>query len=436
MLITLKPMQENEVETFCTIQKEAFMPLYERYHDDNNPIHTTPERMMHWLHREGLDMYGIWLSTDAGEIPVGSISVKHLAPQRYYLTRLYVSTAYQNRGIASAAIEACEALYPDAISWSLDFPADLSVNRHVYEKAGYTDTGETRMINDRLTLAVYRKDVLRLETYKALNAYYSRYDEEGRLLSLHGQVEYHTTMSYLHRYLTPGAKILEVGAGTGRYSLALASEGYTVTAVELIPHNLAILREKITPEMDIVTYEGNALDLSFLASETYDMVLLLGPLYHLYNEEDKHTAIGEALRCTKPGGVLCCAYCMADATLFCYCFAKDGEDRYRIHDLLSRKMITFDDNGAFRLHSNPAELFALVTKGDIDGYLDHFGNMAERLHFVGTDMGTNYMRERIDTMDPETFRLYLAYHDSICERPDLVGASHHTLDIWRKKRYI
>ena len=55
-----------------------------------------------------------------------------------------------------------------------------------------------------------------------------------------------------------------------------------------------------------------------------------------------------------------------------------------------------------------------------------------RLHYVGTDMATNYMRSTIDEMDDELFALYLNYHFVICERSDMVGTSHHILDVFRK----
>ncbi|MBE6615518.1 MAG: class I SAM-dependent methyltransferase [Ruminococcaceae bacterium] len=307
----------------------------------------------------------------------------------------------------------------------------MEPNRRTYVKAGYHNTGETRKINDLLTLALYTKETApqQAETYDALNAYYSRYDEEGRLLSRHGQVEYRTTMRYIHRYLTPGTKILEIGAGTGRYSLALAAEGYDVTAVELIPYNLAKLREKITPKMSVTTFEGNAISLPFLPDDTYDMVLLLGPMYHLYTEEEKITALSEALRLAKSGGILGIAYCMADPTVLQYCFQQDENGAYRIHDLMARGLVDRD----FRLYSTPAELFELIRKEDADRLFAHFADQAERLHFVGTDMFARYIKDSLDTMDEETFRLYLAYHDKVCEQADLVGASHHTLDIWRKK---
>ncbi len=71
-----------------------------------------------------------------------------------------------------------------------------------------------------------------------LEQYYSNYDEEGRLLSRHGQVEYLTTMKYIHDAFDSDKtkRILEVGTGTGRYSVTLAREGYQVDALELTEH--------------------------------------------------------------------------------------------------------------------------------------------------------------------------------------------------------
>ena len=77
-----------------------------------------------------------------------------------------------------------------------------------------------------------------------VNAIYNAYDEDARLTkSRNGQLESITTMRYIHALLPEGAKVLEVGAGTGRYSVALAREGYDVSAVELVERNLETLRE-------------------------------------------------------------------------------------------------------------------------------------------------------------------------------------------------
>ena len=122
-----------------------------------------------------------------------------------------------------------------------------------------------------------------------LEDYYNSYDEDGRLLSRHGQVEYLTTMKYIRECLSGLSEpnILEVGAGTGRYSVTLAKQGLRVTAVELVPHNLELLTAKLDGSEPIRAMQGNALDLSFLPDGAFDLTLLLGPMYHLYSREDK-----------------------------------------------------------------------------------------------------------------------------------------------------
>ena len=119
--------------------------------------------------------------------------------------------------------------------------------------------------------------------------YYNSYDEEGRLLTQHGKVEFLTTMKYINECLDGMAepKILEVGAGTGRYSVTLAKKGYNVTAVELVEHNLSKLKSKLDGSENITAVQGNALDLSAFGDNTFDLTMVLGPMYHLYRNITK-----------------------------------------------------------------------------------------------------------------------------------------------------
>ena len=126
-----------------------------------------------------------------------------------------------------------------------------------------------------------------METFKALTAYYSGYDEDNRLISKHGMVEFLTTMRYIEKYLRPGMRILEIGAATGRYSHALAQQGYRVDAVELIQHNIDIFREKTQPGETVSIVQGNAKNLHMFGADTFDITLLLGPMYHLFGQDDK-----------------------------------------------------------------------------------------------------------------------------------------------------
>ena len=261
-----------------------------------------------------------------------------------------------------------------------------------------------------------------METLELLTQFYENYDEEGRLLSRHGSVEFLTTMRYIDRYLRPGMRILEVGAATGRYSHTLARRGFRVDAVELVQHNVDIFNSLTQPGEEITIRQGDARDLSCFADETYDMVLLLGPMYHLFTEEDQRKALSESLRVMKRGGVLFAAYCGNDATMVNYCFGREMLKLEHYQRLV--------DMETFKAIADPAETFVLYRREDVEALMNGFS--VTRLHFVGSDMFTNYMREAVDNMDDEFFSLFLRYHFATCERSDLVGASHHFLDICRK----
>jgi len=256
-----------------------------------------------------------------------------------------------------------------------------------------------------------------------LDEYYNHYDEEGRLLSRHGQVEYLTTMKYIRESLAgvSDPTILEIGAGTGRYSVTLAKQGFRVTAVELVAHNLDVLRSKLSGTEPITALQGNALELSFLPDDAFELTMLLGPMYHLYTRADKLRALREALRVTKPGGKLLVAYCMNEPTIIQYVFGKQ-----KLREVLDAGLLTPD----WHCVSEPKEVFEQVRTEDIaslDAELP-----ARRLKLVAADGATNYKRDMIDAMDDESFALWMDYHFATCERQDLIGASNHTLDILQK----
>lgn len=262
-----------------------------------------------------------------------------------------------------------------------------------------------------------------MRTEDFLTSYYENYDEEGRLLSKHGSVEYVTTMKYIEKYLQPGMRIMEIGAATGRYSHALARKGYQVDAVELVEHNIEIFKQNTLDGENITITQGNAVDLSAFESDTYDITLLLGPMYHLFTEEEKQKALSEAIRITKKGGIIFTAYCMGDASILSYGF-RGGQ----IHSLVEKCML---DTETFNTFSKPWDLFELYRKEDIDALRNHF--KVTQLHFVASDGYTNHIREIINQMDDATYELFVKYHLATCERQDMIGYSHHTLDIFRKE---
>ena len=263
-----------------------------------------------------------------------------------------------------------------------------------------------------------------METNQYIIDFYNHYDEDNRLVLKHGTVEFLTTMHYIEKYIKPGDRVLEIGAGTGRYSHTLARQGYRVDAVELVERNIEVFRKNTLPNEKITIVQGNALHLSAFSDNQYDITLLLGPLYHLYNKRDKQQALQEAIRVTKPGGIIFAAYVISDG-----CLLDEGFNRGNISvaDYIKDGLL---DPETFAANSEPKDLFELVRKEDIDDLMVVFPTT--RLHYVAADGCALFMREAIDAMDDETFKLYLKYHFATCEREDLLGVTSHAIDIFRK----
>lgn len=264
-----------------------------------------------------------------------------------------------------------------------------------------------------------------MDREKNLIEYYNKFSEEKRLTRRHGRVEYLISMEYIHRYLEKvkvgygiapqQVKILDVGAGTGRYSIALADEGYDVTAVELVRYNLGMLKKK---NSTVKAYQGNALDLSRFEDESFDLTLVFGPMYHLFAFEDKVRALSEARRVTKTGGYLFVAYCMNEYGVLLYGF-RDGHAR----ECFADGRLTKD----FQCRPSPEDLYSYVRTEEIA--LINEAASLQRVQIIAPDGPANYMRRDLRHMDEETFELFVQYQLSVCERPDLMGASAHTVDI-------
>ena len=252
--------------------------------------------------------------------------------------------------------------------------------------------------------------------------FYNRIDEDSRLLSKHGQIEFLTTVKYIEKYLKDDMKIIEIGAATGRYSHYFAQKGFEVDAVELIEHNIEIFKAKTMPDEKVSIRQGNAVNLSEYPDESYDVTLLLGPMYHLYTVGEQKKALSEAIRITKPDGYIFVAYCMLEPSMFC-CFKNN-----RIDKLIEDGEF---DPVTLEAYFPPHGIFKVYSKNEIFDLTKSFG--VERLHFVATDGYTCHMKESVDQMDDETYDLYLRYHFKTCERQDLIGISHHTLDVLRKE---
>lgn len=250
-----------------------------------------------------------------------------------------------------------------------------------------------------------------------IEKHYNKHPEDLRLLRRHGIVEFETTMHHLRRFLKPGMQLLDIGAGTGRYTSALMAEGYDVKAVELVKRNIQVFLDR-EPTADVV--QGDARNMPFIPTASADVTLLLGPLYHLIGDEEKLKALTEAKRVTKPDGLIFVAYLMNEYSILSYCFDED-----RIGGLLEKGVVDRE----FHIKAEADELYDYVRIDDINR-LDAAAGL-ERVTIFSPDGAADYMRTRLNRMSDESFSLFIEYQKIVSERSDLIGAGSHVVDVVR-----
>lgn len=261
-----------------------------------------------------------------------------------------------------------------------------------------------------------------------IEEYYNKFHEDHRLTTRHGIVEFTVTMNIIEKIIkqtlpetkNQNIKIADIGAGTGRYSIELCHRNYDVTAVELVKHNLEILRSK---HENIKTWQGDARNLSFLDDNTFDITLLFGPLYHLHGEENKLKAFSEAKRITKKDGIIFVAYLLNDYSLIQYCFKE-----HHWKEVQEKNALT--DN--FHLISTEEDLYDYVRLEDIEK-LNKSANL-ERIKIIAPDGPADYMRRELNEMSQDEFEAFINFQCKNCERVETLGASSHLVDILLNKK--
>ena len=256
-----------------------------------------------------------------------------------------------------------------------------------------------------------------------INSFYDGYREDVRLeKSRHGQLEYFTTMHYINKMTAANSSVLEIGAGTGRYSIALAKKGYNVTAVELADKNLEILKKNAKEINNLHCYQGDALDLSRFEDNCFDLTLVLGPMYHLYTKEDMLKALNEALRVTKPEGIIMTAFLSIHAIM---------HDDYLQGNFVEGLKENFTED--FKVKHFTEQLFTGF-------YIDEFEALFDTLHIKHiTTIATDGILELAEmtknfAMSDEDFELFTKYHLHNCERREYLGSSSHLLHICQKEQ--
>ncbi len=249
-----------------------------------------------------------------------------------------------------------------------------------------------------------------------LEKYYNKFNEEKRLNSRHGIVEFTITTMYIESVINgrKNLKIADIGAGTGKYSAYFADLGHEVTAVEPVKKNLSQIQTK---NKNIKCLLGYA-DKIKMPDNYFDITLLFGPMYHLMSHEEKMKAVCEAKRITKKGGYILVMYLTNEYAFITYAI-KEGN----LRKCLDSKMIDKD----FNTITTIKDLYSYVRIDEIDKIKEE--SKLKREKIIAVDGPTDYIRQYVNKLSEEDFEVYIEYIKSIAERPELLGASSHILDI-------
>ena len=271
--------------------------------------------------------------------------------------------------------------------------------------------GEKQMMTDRI---------------REVEQFYDEQYEEWERLAWH-LPEFEVTKRYMLKYITGNKKVLDIGGGPGRYSIFLAQQGHEVTLLDLSGKNIrqAINHaEEAGVHLDSCIH-GNALWLHeyLYKEEQFDVVLLMGPLYHLLREEDRMQALQEAMRMLKPGGIMIAAFISAYAPIQDYAVElSDYGDIDHVLNYLKDGRNHADDTGFTTAYFS--------TREEAKGLMESAG--LEELVFAGVEnilCGKERMLHALSEEQKEKW-LELAWRLSADEK--LLGMSQHFLYIGRK----
>ncbi|MBQ7429699.1 MAG: class I SAM-dependent methyltransferase [Butyrivibrio sp.] len=255
--------------------------------------------------------------------------------------------------------------------------------------------------------------------------------EEKRLFyTKANETEFILTKHYIHKYLKSAAKILDIGAGCGAYTQALAEEGFTIDALDLHPDNVARMKELFENKSNISVHQGNALDLHEFPNDVYDLVLELGPIYHLENNEQRVKAIKEAVRVAKEGAPIFVSFVLQDAPLIEYIFQSENpaEGIKEIGYERDTALVTDNTGSSIQLHTISA----------IDELTD---KVLETLPVskgprFAQDGLSQVIKESVNNMSEESYNEWIQYLKATAERSDLMGYSNHVVQIFIKNSIV
>jgi ubiquinone/menaquinone biosynthesis C-methylase UbiE len=271
---------------------------------------------------------------------------------------------------------------------------------------------------------------------ESVQDYYAAFGENEwhRLTWPEGVIEFAVTTYALNMHLPPQGRILDIGGGPGRYSIWLAQRGYTVVLADLSPHMLDIAWDKIAQAgvqsqiEEVVVCD--ACDLSRFESESFDVVLCLGPFYHLIAPVERERAATELVRVLKPSGTAFVAFLSLYTFLRRTLAFKDEQHHLAQPEFVSRLM----NEGVFL--NEVANRFTTgygVHPQAVAPFLERHGLKTVAL-LADTGFAASQAKQLAELAEsnPQAYRTAMEIIVSTANDASLLGASIHLLHVGQK----
>lgn len=256
---------------------------------------------------------------------------------------------------------------------------------------------------------------------------YENYKEENRLTTNNARkVEFITTVRIMDELFKKESKILDCAAGTGIYAFYLADRGHQITATDITPRHIELInKQKENKDYEMVTAILDATDMSRFEDESFDVVLNMGPFYHLIAEEQRKRCLSESLRVLKKGGLLFTAY-IPRYYVFQYVSMSNNEylDATLAKKLINTGVLRHDDEKCFwtdTYYATKKEMEEMYVQNGVE-IVDHFAQ----------DGLAPLFSHIVDEWNEQQFKIWCDYHYSVCREESILGASNHVIIVGRK----
>ncbi|HCL01312.1 MAG TPA: class I SAM-dependent methyltransferase [Lachnoclostridium phytofermentans] len=251
---------------------------------------------------------------------------------------------------------------------------------------------------------------------------YENYKEEDRLTTNNARkIEFITTTRIFDELLDNKMKVLDCAAGTGVYAFYLADKGYEVTATDITPRHIELIKQKLMDKnYNMNTSVLDATDMNIFKDESFDVVLNMGPFYHLITENQRQKCFSESLRVLKKGGILVTSYI---PRYYVIQHVAMGDRRYLdmklAEQIINTGVIKHEDEKCFwtdTYYSSMDEMEELYKRNGLK-IIDHFAQ----------DGISPLLQEKVDSLSFDEFEVWCDYQYRICREKSILGASNHVI---------